>query len=228
MSALRVLVIDDHWIARAAVISLLPQLSSEPAVFEASSAEDAMKVIEGEDKLDLIILDLNLPDADPWSTIQTIRDKASGVPVVVMSVSERREDVLKCLEQGVVGYLPKTSEPEHIVATIRRVLAGEVALPQRLLLNRTSSEATAITDDTDFLRVCTIIENFTPRQKEVFEFLADGATNIEIATALGLSVNTVRVHMQTIGAKLDVRQRSAIGAYAARWRSRTEGSSSQG
>lgn len=224
MSVLRVLVIDDHWIARTAVIGLLPQLADDLEIIEASAAGDAIEKVEADEKPDLIILDLNLPEADPWQTISAMREKAKDVPLVVMSISERREDVLKCLELGVVGYLPKSSEPEHIVATLRRVLAGEVALPQRLLLNQSNGNGTVVAaaNDTDFIRICTVIEGFTPRQREVFNFLADGASNGEIATALGLSVNTVRVHLQSIASKLDTRRRTAIGAYAARWRAQQQ------
>lgn len=220
MSVLRALVIDDHWIARAAIIGLLPKLGHEIEVAEASTAAEALEKLKADVKTNLIILDLNLPDSNSWETISSIRELSGGVPVVVMSVSERREDVLKCLELGVVGYLPKTSEPEHIVATLRRVLAGEVALPQRLLLSQATAEPTAISDDADFLRICTIIESLTPRQLQVFEHLAEGDSNTEIAAALGLSVNTVRVHMQSIASKMDTRRRAAIGAYAARWKAR--------
>lgn len=221
MTELKILIVDDHWIARAAIIGLLPQLEQNYEVVEAGTVSDAMNHIE-EGGLRLIILDLNLPDGDPWDTISHIRNKIPDVPLLVMSVSENRDDVLKCLERGVVGYLPKTSEPEHIVSTIKRVLSGEVALPQRLLLNASAAGSSAISDDAEFLRICALIDGFTPRQREVFLFLADGASNQDIATALGLSVNTVRVHLQSIASKLDTRRRSAIGAYASRWRNRME------
>lgn len=220
MSVLNVLVVDDHWIARAAIIGLLPKLDCETKAFEAGTVAEAKKIIEGDDVPGLVILDLNLPDGDPWQTLSDFRQRLPGVPIIVMSVSERRADVLNCLDHGAVGYLPKTSDPEHILTTLNRALAGEVAFPQRLLMAQEGGVAPAMSDDAEFVRVCALVEGFTPRQLEVFEHLADGASNHEIASALGLSVNTIRVHLQSIASKLDIRKRSALSAHASRWRSR--------
>ena len=224
MSVLNVLVVDDHWIARAAVIGLLPKLDRKVRAFEAASVAEANKIIEGGEKLGLVILDLNLPDGEPWQTLSDLRARLPGVPIIVMSVSEQRADVLNCLDHGAVGYLPKTSDPEHILTTLERALAGEVAFPQRLLMTQGNAPGPAMSDDAEFIRVCALVEGFTPRQLEVFEHLADGASNHDIASSLGLSVNTVRVHLQSIATKLDIRKRSTISAHAARWRSRRSAS----
>ncbi|ADM09567.1 Two Component Transcriptional Regulator, LuxR family protein [Parvularcula bermudensis HTCC2503] len=217
MRSLKVLVADDHWVARASIISLLPQLAEAVTTAEAVSAETIIEKIETEGPFDLVILDLNMPQTDPWETIFQIRSRMDSVPIMIMSVSERREDVLGCLEHGAVGYVPKTAEPEAIVRSMKRVLAGEVTLPLRILQTESGEpHASVISDDRSFALACAAYEKLTPRQKEIFIQLGEEASNQEIADNLGLSINTVRVHIQSIATKLNERNRTKIAALALR------------
>ena len=217
--SLRVLIADDHWVVRASLKALLkPHTSAE--VFEASSTDEAIDIVRQTSDLDLIILDLNMPGRTYTNFLTEVREIAPRTPVAVFSVSEQRDDVINSLEQGAVGYIPKTADASDILATLSRILNGEIALPQRLLVKETSREDNVLVDDNDMCRIFTACEQFTPRQKEIFQMLATGADNKMIARNLGLSPNTVRVHLQAISARLPARDRSQLVLFATRWKER--------
>ena len=219
---LRVLAADDHWIARVAIEQLLKKSGLEYELLEAATSDEVIRIAQTNNPLDLIILDLNMPGRSAWATIKELRAQEIDAPIMIMSVSEQRTDVLKSLEEGAVGYVPKTADPEVILSTIRRVLNGEVALPQKLLVKEEKpTRKHAFTDDEKLARIFSALETFTPRQRDVFELLASGARNEEIADTLELSVNTIRVHMQAIASKLETRNRSEIALYASRWKERS-------
>ena len=220
MDKLSVLVADDHWVARIAVSHLLKKLDYEIDLLEAANGDELRSALDAEKALDLIILDLNMPGCDAWATISDVRKSYAMTRLIVMSASEKRSDVLRSLQEGAVGYVPKSAEPDVILSSIKRVLAGEVALPQRLLVTEEADQAEAIADDKELAYICEALEHFTPRQKEIFTLLATGAQNKDIAKALDLSVNTVRVHMQAITSKLKISNRSEIALCAARWKER--------
>lgn len=214
---LRVLIADDHWIARTAICHLLPKLFAALDISEASSTDEAIALAESKGEFDLVILDLNMPGCDSWKAINVLKRYA---PIVVMSVSEDRSDVLRCLQEGAFGYIPKTAQPEIILSTIERVLNGEVALPQKLLASSPATAAQTMVDDEDIRDISVAIETFTPRQKEIFIELSSGASNKDIARLMDLSVNTVRVHLQAITSKLKVKNRATLALYSSRWRER--------
>ena len=218
-SQLKVLIVDDHWVVRASLSTLLKQHSSVDAL-EAGDINEALEIVRKTDDLDLIILDLNMPGRAALSGLTEIREIAPQTPVAVFSVSESRTDVLSSLEYGAVGYIPKTADANVILSTLSRILRGEVALPQRLLVADTPESSSALVDDTDMSRIFTACEQFTPRQREIFELLASGADNKEIAEMLGLSANTIRVHLQAISSRLPARGRSQLVLFAARWKER--------
>ncbi len=220
MEKLSVLVADDHWVARAAVSHLLNKLDREIDLFEAANGDELNAALNSAPALNLIILDLNMPGCDAWSTIRNVRKSLPMTPLIVISASEKRADVLRSLQEGAVGYVPKSAEPDVILSTVKRVLAGEVALPQRLLVKQEADQGETIADDRELAQVCAALEHFTPRQREIFGLLATGAQNKDIARTLDLSVNTVRVHMQAITSKLKISNRSEIALCAARWKER--------
>ncbi|MEM6414468.1 MAG: response regulator transcription factor [Pseudomonadota bacterium] len=215
---INILIADDHWVVRAAIGHLLRRLG-DVKVHEAESADEAISIAEKNEDLDLVLLDLQMPGSSSLNAISKLRSMRDQMKVIMISVSENRSDVLQCLECGAVGYIPKTAEPDVILSTIRRVLNGEVALPQRLLVKE-SQESPVINDDDQLTQIFRAFEALTPRQQEIFALLADGSQNKEIAEKLQLSVNTVRVHLQAISSRLPARDRSQLVLYASRWKDR--------
>lgn len=215
---LSAIVADDHWVARAAIVALLRDIADGATIHEAETGTEVLALMKAQDRVDLLVLDLSMPGPEAWDTIAAAKAQHIGVKVVVMSMSERRADVLRGLEAGIAGYIPKSASPKDSEAMIRRVLGGEVALPQRLLVPDDQSSSNAFVDDAEIARLSAGVDHLTPRQREIFELVGKGATNADVATALDISVNTVRVHLQSICAKLDLRDGRQVRHLAARWR----------
>ena len=215
-SHLSVLVADDHWLARQALTHVLDELADKVRIVEAENTSELLQRTRDDGPFDLIVLDLNMPGDTPVGRLRALRDVAPNSPICVVSVSEARTDVLTCLQEGAVGYIPKSAGADEIFSTLARVIAGDVALPQRLLLfdGASSSERpdlAAIIRTRD-------IDELTPRQREVFDLLSDGCSNAEIAEKLNLSTNTIRVHIQAISQRLSVRSRTEVAMIAAQYR----------
>ncbi|MEM6414235.1 MAG: response regulator transcription factor [Pseudomonadota bacterium] len=218
MEKLSLLIADDHWIARSAAGALFKKLADHVEILEASSTEEAVGVSNEQNDIDLIVLDLKMPGNDPLASISEFKRNHPNAPVIVMSASEDRVDVLRSLENGAVGYIPKTSSPNTILAIAKGVLDGQVSMPQQLLSNNLKERSAFPSTQSSEATVVSIIDNLTPRQKQVFELLGEGANNLEIANILSLSVNTVRVHLQAISNQFKAIKRSQLVSYATEWK----------
>jgi DNA-binding NarL/FixJ family response regulator len=216
-STLKILAADDHWIARAAMSQLLRGLGRKVEILEAADFDAAVKLAETNPDLDLILIDLIMPGMDGFDGIRALREMVPGVPLVVVSVSEDREDILQAVNLGALGYIPKTAEGEEIVKAIELVLSGEVALPRRIL-EQPEAVSGAAKQGGRSKGAPSPEARLTKRQKEIFNLLSEGLSNAEIASRLGLSVNTVRVHIHGILQRLQLDNRMQVVLQAAQRR----------
>ncbi len=213
-SKLKILAADDHWIARAAMSQLLRGLGRKVEILEAADFAAAVKVAEANPDLDLILIDLIMPGMDGFDGIRALRELVPGVPLVVVSVSEDREDILQAVNLGALGYIPKTAQGDEIVKAIELVLSGEVSLPRRIL--ERPEAASGSSKQTGRSKGAPSPEaRLTKRQREIFNLLSEGLSNAEIASRLGLSVNTVRVHIHGILQRLQLDNRMQVVLQAA-------------
>lgn len=201
---MNILAIEDHALFREGLKQLLQTL--EPGVFvrEADTAASALSAIEeyGQE-LDLILLDLGLPGARPFDVLAACRRRAPQVPVAVLSASEDRFEVERALALGAQAYLFKSSSNAELLRGLRRVMLGEIVAPG---LSRAWTEQPKSPG----------AEALTPRQVTVLELLSRGLSNKEIASELGLTENTVKVHLAHVYRILDVTTRTAAVRKAAR------------
>ena len=217
-NTLRVLAADDHWIARAALINLLQSLDRELEVHEAADFEEALAEAKAHPDLDLILIDLVMPGMHGTQGLQIMRDTLPGTPIVVVSVSEDRNDILNCVNLGAMGYVPKTANGDEILKAIKLVLAGEVSLPRRILEQPTSPQAASRKGFEPRTLTTVPEERLTQRQRQIFELLSEGLSNAEIAQRLDLSINTVRVHIHGILQRLQLENRMQVVLHAANQR----------
>ncbi len=212
---MKVLVADDHWIVRAGLKHLLVELD-DVSVIEAANFEQAMDAAAANPDLDLVLMDLLMPGASPFAGLQGLLDKVPSVPVIVISVLDTREDVLRAIEVGAMGFTSKKASGEEILAVIKRVLAGEIWVPSDLV-------ARSRTGVGEVPHLKTVeprgkpIAALTGRQREVFNLLAQGKSNRQIAHDLGVSEHTVRVHISAILKTLDVENRTQAAVLAAEY-----------
>jgi DNA-binding NarL/FixJ family response regulator len=159
---------------------------------------------------DVVLLDHDLPDVEIHAAIAAIRERVPSTQVVILTGSARREDVLAALDAGASGYLLKTEPPERLIAMLRSAARGEFLIgPETVAeLVRQRSERRTSSDARPQ-------RPLTSREQQVLELMAKGRDNKSIALALGLSVNTVRMHVQNVLGKLQSRSKLEAVARAA-------------
>jgi len=202
---MKIMLVDDHPLFLEGVRTVLLQLDDNVSIQTSGSCEEALSLID--DDIDLVLLDINLPGMSGLEGLQQLRHKAPATPLVVMSASEDRNKVMRAIEQGAKGYIPKSSTSDIILNALQLVLSGGVYLPMAILDTVNSAQTKTTNADGQTL---------TPRQVEVLRLLAVGHSNKIIANKLDMAENTVRVHVSAILRFLDVRNRTEAGMAAIR------------
>ncbi len=207
---IRLLLVDDHAVVRVGLRLMLQSETDIEILGEAGSAADAIAAAEHLNP-SLILMDIGLPDMSGIDATREIKERFPKIAVVALTIHEDQEYFFKMLEAGASGYVPKRAAPEELLTAIRTAAAGEVYLYPSLakLLVR------------DFLGQTHPLpvppENeLTSREQEVLAYLADGASNAEIAAALTISPKTVERHRENIMRKLNLHSRAELVRYAIR------------
>jgi two-component system nitrate/nitrite response regulator NarL len=196
---LRIAVVDDHPIFREGVVHTLRGARVLDIVGEGATAEDAIHIAQKE-LPDILLLDLSMPGGGIEATRSIVRI-SPFIKVIVLTISEREDDVTKALEAGAKGYVLKGTSGSALVETLLAISRGESyvtpTLAARLLSHATRQEPTRAPS----------LPELTEREAEILAQVARGLTNKEIARALTLSEKTVKHHMTNIMQKLQVRNR---------------------
>jgi DNA-binding NarL/FixJ family response regulator len=214
---MKVLLVDDNWVCRAGLKPLLSQINGKVEVLEAVSFDEALELAAKNSDLSLVVLDLLSPSIGSLDMVRELLDKLPKVTLVTFSQVENRHDVLRAIEFGAAGYIPKNASGEEIVKALELVLSGEIYLPRMLLKEAPRQEAESASFMPTDAAPRQAISNLTARQRQVLGFLAQGMTNTKIAKQLGLSENTVRIHISAILRTLDLDNRTQAALLAAEY-----------
>lgn len=199
-----ILVVDDHPLFREALGDSLRQAIPDTTVIEAHSIEGAIEAIQANADIDLVLLDLNLPDASGFGGLLTVRTRFPKLPVVVVSGTDDRRIVSEALSYGVVGFVPKSAPKSMLKDAIVETLEGGVFLPPGFRkIDAEENEATASRGD-----VVKSISSLTPQQFRVLQMLNEGKLNKQIAYELNVGETTVKAHVSAILRKLQVYSRT--------------------
>lgn len=211
---MKVLLIDDHELFRDGMRYVLSKLDNNIQIFDLCSYEDALPVIENNPELDLILLDLDLPGLSDTDALRALRLKSPSTPVVVISSNADGHKVQQVLDLGAQGYIPKSTNSDVLVSSLKLVLSGGIYIPPEILAQLASHSST-----TKSTTPSNVENPLTPRQRDVLTELVNGSSNKEIATHLGMAEPTVRVHIAAILKALDVtnRTRAAHDAIKKGW-----------
>jgi DNA-binding NarL/FixJ family response regulator len=204
-----ILVVDDHALIREALRGVLKELKGEAIVLEASSCNQAMQVIGEHPNLDLILLDLNLPDRDGFSMLTELGERYPAISVVVLSAQQDRGSVLKALDLGALGFIPKSGQREVMLKALELVFAGGVYIPPEILARDEPSPRQG--DDPPVASRPTVSPaelGLTERQVEVLWLMMQGKSNKAICRALNLAEPTVKNHVTAILKALGVSNRT--------------------
>jgi len=189
--AARILVVDDHPLIIAAVQGVLTGSGVASAVDQASSLSDA-RVKLRESSYQLVVLDLGLSDSQGMNGLLTLREDFPDIPVIILTSDSSVETVTAAFENNARGFVVKGESPHVLVGAVRTVLAGGTHIPERSGVNLPpSGPATPL----------------SPRKLDVLRLLLEGLPNKTIASRLGLSENTIKVHIAGIYAELNVHNR---------------------
>ena len=133
LSSLRLLVIDDHPLFRAGLRHLLNELADQMEVVEAGDVDQGREVLAGDGVINLVLIDLLMPGMTGFESLRRFCNEFPQLPVVVVSVKERSEEVRLAIDAGAKGYIPKSSNPEVLLNALKLVISGGVYLPPNLL-----------------------------------------------------------------------------------------------
>lgn len=214
MSAIKVLLVDDHTLVRKGIGRLLATQADLQVVGEAADGLEA-EARAAELEPDVILLDLEMPRYSGLEAIPRIKARRPGAAIVVLTYSDDGQDLLEALKRGAQGYLLKDLEPETLFANVRSAARGEApicaAMAAKILHEFGQRPVAPAGDETP-----EATQPLSPRELEVLERCAAGATNREIAEALYISENTVKQHLKNILAKLQMQNRAQAVAWAVR------------
>lgn len=191
---IRVVVADDHPIVRSGIVALLQTAADVEVVGEASTGLEAVDLALATSP-DVMLMDLRMPGIDGDEATARILAARPNTRVLILTTYESDDSILTAIEAGASGYLLKAAPQEEILAGLRSVASGEVALAPRiaaLLVQRVKSPTPAL----------------SPRETQVLALVAEGQSNPSIAAALFVSEATVKTHLLHVFEKLGVSDRT--------------------
>jgi DNA-binding NarL/FixJ family response regulator len=195
---IRVLLIEDHFLARVALQSVLAGHSQISVVGEASDGEQGIELYRTL-RPDVVVLDLRLPGTSGFEVIALLRKGPQPARVVVLSNYRGSEDIYRALRSGAKAYLTKDASGEELINAIQNVYRDLRYLP-RIALDRLAERMPAV--------------ELTPRESEVLVCITQGRSNREIAEELRIADKTVRIHVSSVLDKMGARDRTQATIYA--------------
>lgn len=193
----RVLIIDDHPLMRRGIKQLIELEDNFVVVGDAGSGSEGIELALKTNP-DLIILDLNMKGLSGLDTLKALRAEGVDARIVILTVSDAKNDVFALIDAGADGYLLKDTEPDMLLAQLKRIAQGEVILSdavKELVLERNNESDP--------------FYSLTEREMDVLSLVATGLSNKQIANKLFISEETVKVHIRNLLRKLNVHSRVA-------------------
>ena len=203
---IRVLVVDDHPVVRKGIRSCLAKEESLEIVGEAGDGREAVRQARALQP-DLILMDIDMPQMSGLSVTELLRRELPKIKVLILSIHSQTDYVLRILQSGARGYVLKNAPLEELIQAIQTVQRGETyfsADVARVALNQ-FVRGSAPADGTPRL---------TNREREVLVQIAEGLSNKEIASLLGVGTRTVETHRERIMRKLDIHNAAGLTKFA--------------
>jgi DNA-binding NarL/FixJ family response regulator len=197
---IRVLCVDDHRLVREGLAALINQQSDMVVVGSAATGEEAVDLFR-EQRPDVTLMDLQLPEMSGLDAVRAIKREQPDARIIVLTMYQGEEDIFSAMQEGASTYLLKDSLFDDLATRIREVHAGEARLPPAIETRLAERQ---------------LHRTLSTRERQIVELIAEGKRNKEIAAALGISEETVQVHMRHLFSKLGVNDRTAVLTVAAR------------
>jgi len=205
-----ILVVDAHFLIREALRDALATMNSNVTVLEATDGRQAMQIVSEQADIELILLELNLPDRDGFSVLGELRQRYPAIPVVVLSARRDCDSVARALALGAAGFIPKSGRRDVMLSALELVLAGGVYIPPEILERKEAScpppKAMGVPAGAQSLMRAD--RGLTERQRDVLRLMMQGKSNKAICRALNLAEPTVKNHVTAILKLLNVTNRT--------------------
>ncbi|HEX9582140.1 MAG TPA: response regulator transcription factor [Gemmatimonadales bacterium] len=206
---IRVMVVDDHAIVREGVRRVFAGFDDFALVAEAGDGETALALAE-EHAPDVVLLDLTMPGLSGLDVTARLKERAAGTRVLILSMHDHPEYVLRAVRAGAHGYVLKDATPEHIREAVRTVHAGSEYFSPPVAAQLSA----ALRGEIEVEQRRGLIERLSPREREVLIEVANGRSNKEIGAALGISSRTVETHRESLVRKLRIRTVAGLTRFA--------------
>lgn len=200
MSALRIIIVDDHPLFRGALNQALSVALQHADMVESSSLDELTEQLASDSDIDLILLDLTMPGVQGLSGLLYLRAQHPEIPVIIVSANEDANIIRRCIEFGASGFVPKSKPVELIREAVQHVLEGNVWTPPDMDLEAA--------DDEEVGDLVARLSTLTPQQVRVLMMLGKGLLNKQIAYELNVSEATIKAHVSAILQKLGVDSRT--------------------
>ncbi|QYK02131.1 response regulator [Shewanella psychrotolerans] len=196
-----VLVVDDHPLLRRGICQLIASDTDFTLFGEAGSGLDALSST-AEDEPDIVLLDLNMKGMTGLDTLNALRQEGVTSRIVILTVSDAKQDVVRLVKAGADGYLLKDTEPDLLLEKLKNAMQGHRVISdsvEEFLYERKDSEDEQIW-----------IDSLTPRELQILELLAEGKSNRVISEQLHISEGTVKVHVKNLLRKANAKSRTEM------------------
>lgn len=204
---MKALIVDDHALVREGLKQVLRHIDPETDIAEARSAAEAGTVMDDGRELDLVLVDLTLPDRSGFEILSRLRHERRPAMAVVLSASTDSRDIQQAFDGGAVGYIPKGSSAGVTLGALRLILAGGVYVPPEVV--ETQGSLVEMRSQTPSAPATSPAElGLSERQTQVLGLLVKGMTNKAIARQLNLAEQTVKAHMSAALRALNVTNRT--------------------
>jgi two-component system nitrate/nitrite response regulator NarL len=201
------IVVDDHDMFREMLVHLFTGQKEIEIIGTVGTISEAERIV-GEKCPDLILLDLMMPDGSGIEWARTVRRDMPNVKILVVTASDSKDAVVDAINIGAEGYVMKSSSSERLLEAVKAVLFGDyIYYPSFVLssLRHTGRSQHSVIPDGDG-----VIQSLSNREKQIAVMVSQGLTYIEIADEIGVSVNTVKTHVQRIYKRLGVSSRREL------------------
>lgn len=203
---IKIIISDDHALIREGLKQLLEFDGDISVIEEAANGEECIeKVIRYNP--DVLLLDINMPKKNGIEVLENLRDRGLNQKVIILTVHNEVEFILKAMDLNVNGYILKDSCSSEIKQAIYTVMKGEVFIQKELVPELNSK---LLKRDIDKEK----IKSLTKRELEILKLVSNGQSNKDLATALNISERTVKNHLSSLFKKLDVEDRTQAAVFA--------------
>ena len=202
-----ILIVDDHPMMRRGMRQLIEMQEGLQVVAEAGSGEEALALAATHEP-DMILMDLNMKGMDGIQAVEALRQKEVAACIIMVTVSDSDSDVIAALRAGADGYLLKDLEPEELVSALLQAERGQLVISPQL----TRILASTLRDEKIERR--DLAADLTARERQILRMIAAGNSNKLIASELGITDATVKVHVKHMLKKLSFRSRVEAAVWA--------------